>query len=229
MNPGISLYEMLNITRDASAEEIREAYFEAARRYHPDVNTDKNANEQFMHIQQAYETLLDSAKRARYDTELAKMDDQAGVRVDTYYSVARIPQLAEPQVVYVLLEFNCLARKEKSQPPPVHVCLVIDCSTSMQGERLDLVKTNVLQLVRQLRVQDILSVVTFNDRAEKLIVDARGVEHKGAENQISLLMASGGTEIFKGLEAGMSLLRPTKGRATRLMILITDGRTYGDA
>jgi Ca-activated chloride channel family protein len=228
MNPGISLYEMLNITRDASAEEIREAYFEAARRYHPDVNTDKNANEQFMHIQQAYETLLDSAKRARYDTELAKMDDQAGVRVDTYYSVARIPQLAEPQVVYVLLEFNCLARKEKSQPPPVHVCLVIDCSTSMQGERLDLVKTNVLQLVRQLRVQDILSVVTFNDRAEKLIVDARGVEHKGAENQISLLMASGGTEIFKGLEAGMSLLRPTKGRATRLMILITDGRTYGD-
>ncbi len=228
MGQGPNLYDLLNITKDATRDEIREAYLEAARRYHPDVNLEPNANDQFMRIQQAYEILLDNDRRARYDQELAKTEEPAGFKVNAHYSVASLPEITQTQVMYALLEIQCTALKEKSQPPPVHICLVIDCSTSMKGERLDLVKTNVLHVVRQLRVQDILSVVTFNDRAEKLILDARGAEHKQAENQISLIAASGGTEIYKGLEAGMSLLHTTKGRATRLMVLITDGRTYGD-
>lgn len=229
MKPGVNYYDLLGISRSASLEEIREAYFEAARRYHPDVNSAPDANERFATIQQAYEVLQDEKKREQYDHGLPKAVSTPEIRLDVHYSVAAIAEMDQAQLVYALLEFNCEAKKENLlQPPPLHVSLVLDCSTSMQGERLDLVKTNVIHLLRRLRVQDILSVVAFNDRAEKLILDARGAEHKSAENIISLLAASGGTEIFKGLEAGISLLRSSKGRATRLLILITDGYTYGD-
>jgi molecular chaperone DnaJ len=69
-------YEVLGVSRSASAEEIRVAYRKLARKFHPDVNRDKpEAEAQFKEIGQAYEILSDSDKRARFD-QFGSVDEQ---------------------------------------------------------------------------------------------------------------------------------------------------------
>ena len=60
-------YELLGVSKTASATEIKKAYHKLARAYHPDVNPDKQAAEKFKTITAAYELLSDQDKRTRYD------------------------------------------------------------------------------------------------------------------------------------------------------------------
>jgi curved DNA-binding protein len=60
-------YGTLGVARGAEAEEIKRAYRKQARKYHPDVSKEKNAEEKFKEVQEAYEVLRDSDKRAAYD------------------------------------------------------------------------------------------------------------------------------------------------------------------
>jgi len=62
-------YEILGVARDASADEIRKAFRQLARKHHPDVAADKStAEEKFKEINEAYEVLGDPDKRKKYDT-----------------------------------------------------------------------------------------------------------------------------------------------------------------
>src|SRR3990172_11993643 len=61
-------YDILDLKRDASQKEIKQAYRRLARKHHPDVNPgDKAAEERFKEITRAYEVLSDPQKRAKYD------------------------------------------------------------------------------------------------------------------------------------------------------------------
>ena len=61
-------YEVLGLQKGASAEDIKKAYRKAAMKYHPDRNPgDKEAEEKFKEVGEAYEVLSDDDKRARYD------------------------------------------------------------------------------------------------------------------------------------------------------------------
>ena len=61
-------YEVLGVSKGASEEEIKKAYKKLARKYHPDLNPDnKEAEEKFKEVNEAYEILSDSNKKARYD------------------------------------------------------------------------------------------------------------------------------------------------------------------
>src|SRR5689334_976331 len=61
-------YEILGVTKTASAEEIKKAYRKVAMQFHPDRNPgDKSAEEKFKEAAEAYEILSDADKRAQYD------------------------------------------------------------------------------------------------------------------------------------------------------------------
>lgn len=61
-------YDILGVSEDASAKDIKKAYRDLARKYHPDRNPDKpNAEERFKEIQEAYSVLSDKDKRKEYD------------------------------------------------------------------------------------------------------------------------------------------------------------------
>jgi len=62
-----SYYDVLGISRDAGEQEIKKAYRNLARKYHPDVCKEPDAEEKFKEINEAYSVLSDETKRAQYD------------------------------------------------------------------------------------------------------------------------------------------------------------------
>ncbi len=62
-----SLYETLEVNENASTDEIKKAYRKLARKYHPDVNKEKDAEDKFKEINAAYEVLSDPQKKQQYD------------------------------------------------------------------------------------------------------------------------------------------------------------------
>lgn len=60
-------YKILGVTRTATAEDIKKSYRRMARKYHPDVSKEKDAEQKFKELQEAYEVLKDPEKRAAYD------------------------------------------------------------------------------------------------------------------------------------------------------------------
>ncbi|MEM0360419.1 MAG: molecular chaperone DnaJ [Candidatus Diapherotrites archaeon] len=60
-------YDILGVGRNASEDEIKRAYKELAKKYHPDISSEKDAEEKFKEIQEAYSVLSDKQKRQAYD------------------------------------------------------------------------------------------------------------------------------------------------------------------
>ncbi|MDH5508498.1 MAG: VWA domain-containing protein, partial [Anaerolineae bacterium] len=152
--------------------------------------------------------------------------------VNTMFSRTVLPVSDNPQLLYIMLDMMAMpdkSEKLKEKRPMVNICLVLDTSTSMAGERLDRVKAAAIEIMRQLRTEDILSVVTFNDRAEVIMPATRGLNYNTLESRISMLKTGGGTEIYQGLKAGFDEVTNFLDPAfINHIILITDGRTYGD-
>src|ERR1700751_5178527 len=60
-------YKILGVTRTATADDIKKSYRRLARKFHPDVSKEKDAESKFKEVQEAYEVLKDPEKRAAYD------------------------------------------------------------------------------------------------------------------------------------------------------------------
>jgi molecular chaperone DnaJ len=60
-------YKLLGVNKESTQAEIKKAYYQLAKKYHPDQNKDPKAREKFVEIQGAYELLSDANKRAQFD------------------------------------------------------------------------------------------------------------------------------------------------------------------
>ncbi len=223
---GENYYEILGVSPEATPNEIKQAYFRLVRRYHPDVAPDPASHEKFLQIQAAYEVLSDPLKRAEYDKTLPKDP----LTLSLLASRKNLLRVQEPQLVYVLLTVTPNAEEEMAaQRPPFNLCLALDRSTSMSGERLAAVKRAASMLIDELRPDDIFSVVTFNDRAEVVVPATRGQDKDYLKKQVAAITASGGTEIFQGLQVAYRQVgRFYSPDYLNEIILVTDGHTYGD-
>lgn len=225
-----NFYTLLGLMRAASQEDIRRAYLRAAKRLHPDINVGPGETELFLDVQQAYQILSDPARKAAYDAALPEEEEPSPVTQRLLVSRKELSRLSEAQLVYLLAEFSPKKEyTERAGSAPLNLCLALDCSTSMKGEKLETVKATAVQLIRKLKPQDIFSVVTFSDRAEVVIPATRQGNLLKMQNQIQLLQTSGGTEIFQGLKASLDEVRRYRNpQSINHIILLTDGRTYGD-
>jgi len=223
-------YVVLGVFRDASQEEIKRSYFDAAQRLHPDKNVAAGETELFLEIQQAYEVLSNPKRRNLYDATLPpEIYDNSVVKHEMLFSRPNLVKLGEPQLIYMLLEVAPREDKETLPSPPLNICLVLDRSTSMQGDKMDMVKATAIQLLRSLRAQDVFSVVAFSDYAEVIVPAALNSDKKKQEGRIQMMQTSGATEIYNGLKAGMQEVRRTVDPSrVNHIILLTDGQTYGD-
>jgi len=225
-------YALLGVPRTASLDQLRRAYREAALRLHPDRNVQPGETELFLEIGRAYEILSDPARRADYDRQLAELDKQAAkgasLVCNVVHSRKALLPLDEPQVHYLLLDI-LPAENAVFVRPPVNVSIVIDRSTSMRGQRLDQVRSATLAILKDLQPGDAASVIAFSDRAEVIVSHEYAHDLTTARSRLSMIQAGGGTEIGQGLETGLTELQKTfLAEGVNHLILLTDGRTYGD-
>ncbi len=227
-----NFYAILGVSPEASQDDIRDAYRVAARRFHPDANPNKGADIQFRDIAAAYEVLGNAASRAQYDLTYRKLREEP-----PYFSLRVTPSkrvlsvLNEPQVVYLLLEIVAMrqGQPEKKRETQLNLVLVLDRSTSMNGVRLERVKVAAHQIIEQLTPDDVFSVVSFSDFPEVLIPASRISDKVSMKATVTMMRADGGTSIFPALQAGLEECRRFLDRKrVNHIILLTDGRTYGD-
>jgi Ca-activated chloride channel homolog len=133
------------------------------------------------------------------------------------------------QLLYLLLDVHPPA-DIKAARLPLNLCLVIDRSTSMRGDRIERVKNAAALVVEKLGSQDIISVIAFSDRAEVILPASHVQDRHRLVAHVRGIITSGGTEIYQGLLAGVGELRKVAlDRRVNHIILLTDGQTYGDA
>jgi Ca-activated chloride channel homolog len=234
---GFDPYTALGVSVDSSEDEIKTAYRRIARRLHPDVNRQHpGASVQFKDITVAHDILSDPQRRRRFEQDY--FDQRAKRQAEINFSLRVTPSkrsvahLQEPQVIYLLAEIlpDPRARQNMTKRDTrVNLTLVLDHSNSMNGTRLEKVKVAAHQIIDQLTDKDILSVIGFNDRAE-IIIPATPVRDKATlKAKVSIMSASGGTEIFQGLQAGYEQTRRHLApRMVNHIVLLTDGNTFGD-
>lgn len=235
MNIDFDPYVTLGISSDASFDEIKDAHRRAVRRLHSDTNPNKGALAQLQDINVAYRLLSEPDRRRQYDDQAKKLPARKfDFMLRVTPSKRALQPLTEPQVIYMLVEILPDPRARDQQDimqkqSRLNLTLVLDRSNSMNGVRLERVKVAAHQIIDQLNEQDIFSVVAFNDFADVLIPATPVQDKASLKARISLMNAGGGTEIFKGLQAGIDQSRRYLApKLVNHVILLTDGNTYGD-
>lgn len=168
------------------------------------------------------------AARTRLPAPLLFGSGHMAARAEVLRGHADVPVGDAPWMFYVLLS---LRASESVVFPriPLNLCLVLDHSSSMlRGGKVDRLKETVRGIIDQLDEEDYLSIVTFGDRAE-ILLPAQTLHNRDmVQDAIDAIHCRGGTEISRGLTAGLSELSRHASRALSHLILLTDGQTRGD-
>lgn len=138
-----------------------------------------------------------------------------------------IPVTDQSQVVYALVEAHPTELVAQVRMP-LHFALVLDCSGSMHGKKMRGVKDAVHMVIDYLSPSDIISVVTFNNRAQTIIPSQPSRDPQGMKAHVETIRSGGGTNMPRGMQQGLDeVFRWENTSMVKRMILLTDGRTTG--
>ncbi|NDJ52867.1 MAG: VWA domain-containing protein [Chloroflexi bacterium] len=235
-------YALLGVNHKATDAEIREAWLALSRNFHPDVNKSPGASQVFSVVSSANDVLSDLKKRGDYDRIYNnRVRGRGSLLLETHMSRQFIRRSDNPQLLYVLLRVRSTAgsiptqRSEEEEAEaattqsPLNLALVLDRSKSMAGQRLQSLKIAVHRIIDALTPEDYLSIISFSDFAEVVVPAQRASDKRSMKTRVSTVQADGATSILSGLQYGMHQIeRYLDDRFVNHMVLITDGRTYGD-
>ncbi|MEI6044619.1 MAG: VWA domain-containing protein [Chloroflexota bacterium] len=164
------------------------------------------------------------------ETEEDVFQPEEPVTMDFVPAFQVLPVLAEAQLAYFLLMLRTATHTRDNNRIPLNVCLIVDQSSSMRGDKLLAVKNAARQVVDQLTVTDYFTLISFNDRPTTVVSCQRVSSRESIKSLIDSIDGRGGTEIAQGLYAGIQEMRSAL-TTTNLnyILLLTDGQTYGDA
>ncbi|MGC9520609.1 MAG: DnaJ domain-containing protein [Anaerolineae bacterium] len=227
IDPTRDYYEVLGVAVDAESDEIRQAYRKLAMELHPD--TGHGDRRRFQQVAEAYQILSDPVWRKAYERQrLSRGLGTGPLSIELLQSRQALPLMDAVQVLYVVADIrpNEGLRGTRKR---LNLALVIDRSTSMQGARMENVKRAAVDLLGSLNPDDRLALVTFSDRAEVVMAGPLSDGAHRFRSAIASIVAEGGTEIYQGLQVGIEQTLPyVAPDVVSHVILLTDGRTYGD-
>jgi Ca-activated chloride channel family protein len=152
------------------------------------------------------------------------------LRLQVTMGQEEIPTLRDMTRVYLLAELGPSSGVQAViEPQSLDLALLVDRSNSMKGEKIFESIHAIQSILDQLHMDDLLTLVFFDDFVE-VIADAESVRGRpGIEEALKGISVRGSTEMAKGLEATIDRLaaRTSRTRAASL-VMLTDGRTYGD-
>jgi Ca-activated chloride channel family protein len=253
-----NFYAILGVAPGATVEEIKLAFRRLARQHHPDMRpNDPDAATHFRLIYQAYKVLTTPEQRARYDQTRAQEQSgrqrQVGPTLTRPYkweewdwdaesaryspslelrcslSQNQVATLPTEQLIYVLTELVPVSGGQTLSSLPLNLCIAVDRSSSMRGEKLSAVKNALRQLIERLDPEDILALVAFDNHPEIMVRAERHQFPHVLSSVVDRLYERGGTSIGEALAAALAeVSRFAKQQMTSHIILLTDGQTYGD-
>ena len=113
---------------------------------------------------------------------------------------------------------------DSAQRPPLNIAVVVDCSSSMEGEKMKQAKAGLLSIISHLKKGDFFSLVSFANRPKVLIVSRPNRIASSIPRKIKQLQANGMTALYAGLQSGVNQVRKTKSSSyINRVILISDG------
>jgi Ca-activated chloride channel family protein len=151
------------------------------------------------------------------------------LRLQVTLGQEEISPLRDMTRVYLLAELGPTGVSAMIEPQPLDLALLVDRSNSMKGEKIFESVHAIQSILDQLHMDDVLTLVFFDDFVE-VVADAETVRGRpGIEEALKGIRVRGSTEMAKGLEVTIDRLaaRTSTTRAASL-VLLTDGRTYGD-
>ena len=240
-----NFYAILGVAPDATPDEIRQAYRLRARALHPDARPgDADAEQRFKAVAEAYHVLSTPELRLAYDAQLhlvAAADDARRPHAAPHRQAAPtlslrlvpgadgIGRLSAPTRFYLLGELAPTHALAQHWAAPLNLAVMLDRSSSMRGPKIFEAKRAVKALLSQLGADDRLTLLAFDDRPELLLNGQSPVGAVGAEMALDGISPRGATQLAPALDLALNSLEAdvASGRLAALL-LITDGRTYGD-
>lgn len=228
-------FVLLGLTSSATDNDIQNAYDSLTE--HLNSNPSDAATKQLELVVEAYSLLTNPTKRKNYNEYIESVNEETQ-RTDRFNlrvtpSKRSVKVLEEEQVIYVLAEMFAppgIEEKMNEREVNLNLTLVIDQSKSMDDSgRMHRVIGAAQTIITELTHNDIISVVSFNDRANVVIPATNVTDVMALRARIGMIKSKGGTEIYQGLSEGVAQNRKfLDPEMVNHIILLTDGRTYGD-
>ncbi len=127
----------------------------------------------------------------------------------------------------VYLKVNLYGEKleSKSQRSPLNVALVLDRSGSMMGEKMEQTKVAAKAFIDRLDSNDIVSIVTYDDKIEVLYPASKLSDRQKIKDKIDSIEARGSTALYGGVQKGAQEVRKfIRGERVNRIILLSDGQ-----